>query len=137
MATRTFTTMVQFKDMLNPLVTKAVSITCNRLLGTLQELIMSEYYDAFEPEKYVRSFQFYDSAMTKMVNNLMGEIFMDAKSMNYGAYWDGEAQLYMSAQGFHGTSEIQTEGRFWQAFIDFCENNAIRILKEELKKVLE
>ena len=132
MTTRTFTSFVQLEAMIHPLINKAVSITCNRLLGTLQELIMSEYYDQFEPDRYFRSFQFYESAVTRMLNNFTGEIFMDAQSMNYGAYWDGETQLNMADQGYHGTSEIKTEGRFWQEFIAFCDQNALKILKEEL-----
>ena len=69
-----------------------------------------------------------------MLTQNCGEIFMDEDAMNYGAYWDGELQLQFASRGYHGTTAIQTEGRFWQAFLDFCEQNAVKILKEELIK---
>ena len=134
MATKTFTTMVQIEGFIESACAKAVEITCNRLLGTLQELIMSEYYDLFDPEKYRRTMQFYDSATTRILNKLTGEIFMDADSMNYGAYWDGETQLYMADAGFHGSVYDYEDGHFWKEFIAYCEKNAKKILKEELVK---
>jgi len=132
MATKTFTSMVEFQDMMNKGITIAVETTCNRLLGTLQQLIDSEYYDIFEPNKYKRSYQFYRSAISRMLNKSAGEILMDADSMNYGEYWDGETQLYMADQGFHGSVDDFADGHFWKAFIEFCDKNAMKILREEL-----
>lgn len=134
MATRTFTSMVQFQAMIEPMITKAVQNTCNRLLGTLQEIILTRYYDLFTPDRYSRTYSFFDSAVTQMLNNMTGEIFMDESVMNYGDYWDGQTQLYMADAGYHGSTDIKTEGQFWKEFISFCDQNAIKILKEELAK---
>lgn len=134
MATRTFTTAVQLQNYLESACEKAVETACNRLLGTLQELIDTEYYDQFEPDYYKRTYQFWRAATMKMLNSNCGEIFMDKTAMNYGDYWNGECQLQFASRGYHGTTEIQTEGRFWQSFIDYCEENAVKILKEELRK---
>ena len=119
---------------MNKNINIAVENACNRLLGNLQELIDTEYYDQFEPDFYIRSYQFWRSATTKMLTQNCGEIFMDEDAMNYGTYWDGELQLQFASRGYHGTTAIQTEGRFWQTFLDFCEQNAVKILKEELIK---
>ena len=119
---------------MNKNINIAVENACNRLLGTLQQLIDTEYYDQFEPDFYIRSYQFWRSATTKMLTQNCGEIFMDEDAMNYGTYWDGELQLQFASRGYHGTTAIQTEGRFWQTFLDFCEQNAVKILKEELIK---
>ena len=119
---------------MNKNINIAVENACNRLLGTLQQLIDTEYYDQFEPDYYKRTYQFWKSATTKMLTQNCGEIFMDEDAMNYGTYWDGELQLQFASRGYHGTTAIQTEGRFWQAFLDFCEQNAVKILKEELRK---
>ena len=119
---------------MNKNINIAVENACNRLLGTLQQLIDTEYYDQFEPDFYIRSYQFWRSATTKMLTQNCGEIFMDEDAMNYGTYWDGELQLQFASRGYHGTTAIQTEGRFWQTFVDFCEQNAVKILKEELRK---
>ena len=119
---------------MNKNINIAVENACNRLLGTLQQLIDTEYYDQFEPDYYKRTYQFWRSATTKMLTQNCGEIFMDEDAMNYGTYWDGELQLQFASRGYHGTTAIQTEGRFWQTFLDFCEQNAVSILKEELIK---
>ena len=119
---------------MNKSINLAVENACNRLLGTLQQLIDTEYYDQFEPDYYKRTYQFWRSATTKMLTQNCGEIFMDEDAMNYGTYWDGELQLQFASRGYHGTTAIQTEGRFWQTFLDFCEQNAVKILKEELIK---
>lgn len=133
MASKTFTTAVQLQNYLESVCEKAVETACNRLLGTLQELIDTEYYDQFEPDYYKRTYQFWQSATVKMLNHNCGEIFMDKNAMNYGDYWNGECQLQFASRGYHGTTEIQTEGRFWQSFIGYCEENAVKILKEELR----
>ena len=119
---------------MNKNINIAVENACNRVLGTLQQLIDTEYYDQFEPDYYKRTYQFWRSATTKMLTQNCGEIFMDEDAMNYGTYWDGELQLQFASRGYHGTTAIQTEGRFWQTFLDFCEQNAVKILKEELIK---
>lgn len=119
---------------MNKNINIAVENACNRLLGALQQLIDTEYYDQFEPDFYIRSYQFWRSATTKMLTQNCGEIFMDKNTMNYGSYWNGEKQLVYASQGYHGSKDIETEGRFWDAFIAYCEANATRILKEELRK---
>lgn len=135
MAKKTFTTMVSLENYLESLCEKAVENACNRLLGTLQQLIDEEYYDQYEPEKYIRTYVFWRSATTKMLSKNCGEIFMDKDAMNYGDFWNGELQLLYASEGYHGSKYIQTEGRFWESFLDFCENNATNILKEELNKL--
>ena len=134
MAQKVFTTMVSLENYIEKACEKAIQNACNRLLGTLQELIDSEYYDQFEPERYRRTYQFWESATTRMLSKTCGEIFMDADAMNYGSFWDGELQLLYASEGYHGGDYIQTEGRFWDSFLDFCNDHAVDILREELAK---
>lgn len=134
MATKRFTTVVGLENFIQSACSKAVKTTCNRLLGTLQELIESEYYDQFEPDYYQRTYQFWESATTEMLNKNCGEIFMDKDKMNYNDFWSGAKQLAFAKEGYHGSTSIQTEGRFWESFIRYCEENAKTILKEELRK---
>lgn len=117
---------------MNKACTIAVENACNRLLKVLRQYIVSEYYDDFIPEYYHRQYQFLESAMTKMINSTTGEVFMDASYMNYGSYWDGETQINMAARGYHGSAYIKTEGKYWDSFMEFCEQNAVKILKEEI-----
>ena len=141
MATKTFTTSVQLEGFIQSACAKAIKVTCERLLGTLQELIMSEFYDAYDNETYTRTFQFYQSAVTEMLTETSGMIFMNADMMNYpfsgrGWSWDGQTQLEAANQGVHGgwsTPESESH-HFWDAFEKWCDENAIKILKEELVK---
>ena len=134
MVQKTFATMVSLENYIESACEKAVQNACNRLLGTLQQLIDTEYYDQFEPDYYRRTYQFWKSATTRMLTKNCGEIFMDEDAMNYVSYWDGELQLQFASRGYHGTTAIQTEGRFWSAFVQYCEQNAVNILREELAK---
>lgn len=135
MSNRVFKTTVELQNYTDKLCNEAVENACNRLLGTLQQLIDSEYYDKYEPDFYKRTYQFWHSATMKMLNNNCGQVFMDADAMNYGAYWDGETQLYMADAGFHGSAYIYEDGHFFKKFVMFCEDNAVSILREELFKV--
>lgn len=131
---KVFKTVIEPENYVESACTKAVENACNRLLGTLQELIDSEYYDKFDPDFYKRTYQFWRSATIKMLNKTSGKIFMDADAMDYGSYWDGETQLYMADAGFHGSVNIYEDGHFFKKFIEYCEDNAMDILKEELIK---
>jgi hypothetical protein len=78
---------------------------------------------------------FYDSAKSQLLSSTTAEIYMDADSMHYNDYWDGETQLYMADAGFHGNANIFREGYFWKDFVEYCNKNAISILRNELDKV--
>ena len=114
---------------------KAVEITCNRLLGELQQLIDSEYYGKFDPEMYKRSYQFYESAMIKMLSTTCGEILMNPSAIHYDRNWDGLTQISAANEGVHGgyTTAESLSGHYWDSFIEYCSANAIPILKEELR----
>lgn len=128
---------MQLENYLKSACNKAVKNACSRLLGTLQELIDTEFYDVFEPDYYKRSYQFWESATTKMLNATCGQIFMDKDKMNYNSFWTGEKQLQAANIGSHGgwVTDETKEHRFWDAFIEYCNENAIDILREELDKI--
>ena len=115
---------------------KAVENACNRLLGSLQQIIDEEFYDVFDPEYYHRTYQFWRSAITKMLTQTCGQVFMDKSAMNYNNFWTGEKQIYAASIGSHGgfVTDETKEHRFWEVFIEFCKLHAINILKEELRK---
>ena len=124
------------QTILEPFIEKAIENACNRLLGTLQEIIDTEFYDVFNPDYYIRTYQFWKSATTKMLNKTCGQVFMDVSAMDYGEFWSGEIQLQAANIGSHGgwITDSTGEHRFWDSFIKYCNNNCVQILKEELKK---
>lgn len=138
---KVFRTIVELNRYIESACEKAVKNACSRLLVKLQELIMSEFYDVYETDTYSRTYQFYESAMTEMLTKTCGQIFMNPDQMNYpfsgrGWAWDGIKQLEAASLGSHGgwTTEESKKHRFWNAFEEYCDENAIPILKQELKK---
>ena len=127
---------------LNKATNIAVKNTCNRALGKLQELIISEFYDAYDPQRpELRTMQFYNSAVTQMISKCVGEVFMNPDLMNYsfsgwGWSWDGQTQLEAANQGIHGgwSTPESLQHRYWDAFIEWCDKNILLILREELIK---
>ena len=128
--------MNDLKTNLNKRISIAVETACNRLLGSLQEIIDTEFYDVFTPDYYHRTYQFWSSAVTTMLTENCGEVFMDKSKMDYNTFWTGEIQLQAANIGSHGgiiTDETRKH-KFWVVFINFCQENAVKILKEELIK---
>lgn len=124
------------EKILNKKINIAVENTCNRLLGHLQQIIDEEFYDVFEPYYYRRTYQFWESAVTDMVKQNYGRIFMDESLMNYNSYWTGKRQLLEASVGSHGgwVTDETKKHRFWDVFINFCKENMEVIFKEELIK---
>lgn len=137
MASKLFRTPVELKNYMQVLCDKAIENACNRLLGALQKIIIDEFYEIFEPDFYIRSYQFWKSATTDMLNKNIGVIFMDDTAMNYNSYWTGKKQLLAASIGSHGgwVTDDTKEHRFWEVFEKYCAENAIQTLKEELSNV--
>lgn len=132
---KVFTSVVELERHMESLCRKAIENACNRLLGRLQEILDEEYYEQFDPERYKRTYQFWESATTKMLKNTCGQVFMNPRAMNYKAGWSGEKQIITAAKGLHGGWDYEgvSDHKYWEVFMDYCEQNAVKILKEELK----
>lgn len=132
---KVFKTTVELQKHMEAACKKAVEKACNRLLGRLQEILDEEYYDVVEPEYYKRTYSFWRSATAEMLSNTCGQVFMNPDAMHYKAGWSGRAQIESAAEGLHGGWEFpnSTNHKYWEVFMDYCEQNAVKILKEELK----
>ena len=110
MATKTFTTMVQFQAMLEPMITKALMSTSRILAEKLRESIDSQYYSdpEFYPNVYRRTFRFLDSASYQLIGKNMAEIFVDTDSMSYKNGFDPEQVVEYAGQSMHGSELYQT-----------------------------
>lgn len=147
MASKLFRTPVELKNYMQVLCDKAIQNASNRLLDELQKYIVDDYYNQYKPIYYNRTEKFYESAIAQMLSNSTVSIGIDDLFIDYqyparynnidgtGGHWTGEDQVQFASRGYHGTTAIKTEGRFWSDFEKYCKMNAIIILKEELKKV--
>jgi hypothetical protein len=137
MGVKTFTSMVQLQAMIEPLITKALMSTSRILVEKLRESIDSQYYkdSMFSPNIYRRTYRFLDSASYQLLGKNMAQIFVDDDSMSYYNGFDPEQVIEWAGESKHGADYYQTDTEdFWSVFENYCEENAIRILREELQK---
>ena len=131
---RTFTSIVELQGAMEQCCTVAIQNACEILLAELQRLIRSEFYDQYTPSQYNRTYQFLESATKEMMTDLCGRVFMDAGRMNYlEPHWTGETQLEAANNSIHGGIHVNG-GRYWDSFMEYCNANALNILKQELRK---
>ena len=134
MAGRSFTSIVKIQQAMEKGCRVAIQNTCTILLAELQRLIITEFYMQYSPTTYERTHQFYESATTEMLTDMCGRIFMDEGKMNYiSPDWTGATQLEAANNFSHGGVFVG-EGRYWDSFIEYCNKNALTILKQELRK---
>lgn len=134
---KTFTTMVEFQKLLEPLIEKAIQNVAQRMTEELESYIREDFYNAYKPKFYDRTYMLLKSPKFNMNDFNSATIFIDTDAMHYlgGEYGiTGEDVAYWSSLGFHGNQDIITEGHYWEDFMSWCNSNVIPLLKQELKK---
>jgi hypothetical protein len=134
---KTFTTMVQFQQMIEPLIEKAIQNVAQKLTEELESYIKEDFYSQYKPKFYDRTYQLLKSPKFNMNDFNSATIFIDTDAMHYlaGEYGiTGEDVAYWSSLGFHGSPDIMTEGHYWEDFLEYCNKNVIPMMKIELKK---
>lgn len=134
---KTFTTMVQFQKMLEPLIEKAIKNVAQRMTEELESYIREDFYNAYKPKFYDRTYQLLKSPKFNMNSFNSATIFIDTDAMHYlaGEYgFTGEDSAYYASLGWHGSPDIMTEGHYWEDFMNWCDNNVVLLMKQELKK---
>lgn len=138
--------MRDLKSQIESACGKAVKNASNILLAKLQEYIMEDYYLLYEPLFYRRTMKFFESAVANMIDKTTATIGIDELYMSYqyparykyldgtDGHWTGEDQVYMADAGYHGSYYIYRDGHFWKDFEQYARDNAINILKGELRK---
>lgn len=110
----------------------AVQNTAVKVVEYLRQYVKEDYYDVYDPQEYVRTYQFMNSPMYEMLEQNVAKIFINTGNMHYKEV-SGDWVARMASLGLHGGS-IFVEGYFWKDFIEWAEENVPRLLKEELRK---
>lgn len=132
---KVFTSVVEMENFVEKVCRTAVMAAGTRLLIHLQDYIEENFYDEYDPKVYERTRQFYEAATMQLLDNMMGMIFMDEGAMSYKGNWSGREQVQAANIHSHGGVFVDTQDLgYWDAFEEFCDRNALTILKEELKK---
>lgn len=138
--------MSDLQTIIELLIEKAVQNASEILLAKLQEYIEEDYYKMYSPLFYQRTRVFFESAVANMTGKSSASVGIDRLYMSYQypskykyldgseGHWTGEDQVFMADSGFHGNVNIYRDGHFWKDFENFCNDNAINILKTELRK---
>lgn len=137
MATKTFTSFVQMEKVLNHAITEAVRYSAQRITKKLKECIDEQYYhdSEFFPNVYDRTETFLKSATYTLLSGNSAEIFIDGDGMHYKNGFDPWQIISWASDSMHGSPLYQTSTEdFWTTFINWMNDNALIILREELKK---
>jgi len=123
----------------------------------LREFIFSEYYDQYQPtDLYERQYRIIEAIMVSSIvktgNTYTISIYLDPDKVSYDpSIWydtrfkswgwikgdEAEDVFNLMSNGIHGTYENgQTQGRFWEAFVDSINHGGIYDLFENFKKYL-
>ena len=98
----------------------------------LYDVLENDYYDAYDPIQYQRTYQLLESITSNLINGNSAEIYLNL-DYNY-EYISAEYVANLASQGFHGNESIQTSGRFWEHFKEIYYSQLIPKLKENLKQ---
>lgn len=137
MAGKTFTTMVELEGYIEHLCAEAIRHASQRICAQLKLCIDEQYYKdpLFYPNVYRRTETFLKSATYTLLNSKSSKIYVDGDGMSYKNNFDPWQIVDWASESKHGADYYQTTTKdFWSTFIEWCDENAINILKEELKK---
>ena len=119
----TYNTLDQLYKAMGKQIEVVLSKTANDLVERATELIWQEFYQQYTPKEggYERTMQLLNSVMktnVKRQNNTYSvEIYLDPTNVQYN---DSNVMdiFLMASQGIHGNSNIQTDGKFFEEFIN-------------------
>ena len=120
----------------------AVKNTSEKLANTLQEYINTHFYEWYTPSVYERTWNFYESASYEFVGRACTKIGLSPKYLSFkypsvgtvDRSITGAQQAELAEKGYHGNPTILYGGQFWSSFVEYAEQNAVSMLKEELRK---
>lgn len=115
----------------------AVENTAKTAGEKLKECIKEQYYDdpGFYPDVYKRTEQFLGHAAYQLLSNNTAKIYVDTDGMHYKNNFDPWQVVSWASESKHGADYYQTDtADFWTVFTDWCNENLINILKDQLRK---
>lgn len=101
-------------------IEKSLDKTADELVGKAKNLIMTRFYALYDPKEYTRTFQMLDSVVRsrikKIPNGYSVEIYLDPTGVTYESI-DAWSSFLLASEGYHGSKEIETKGKFWDEFV--------------------
>jgi hypothetical protein len=117
----TYNSLDQLYKALGKQIESSLSKTANDLVELATKLIWEEFYQAYDPKVYERSYRLLNSVMKTSVkksnNNYTVEIYLDPSDVDYSSI-DALQAFLLASEGYHGTTDIQTDKKFWESFMN-------------------
>ena len=116
---------------------EAVQETADIAHRKLQECISEQYYNdpEFSPKFYKRTEEFLNHAAYQILSSGTAEIYVDTEGMHYKNNFNAWQVVEWASMSMHGGEKYKTSTMdFWTAFIEWCDNNLISVLKTNLRK---
>lgn len=129
--------MSDLSKVLESRIKKALEMTALEAQKSLYQCIDEQYYKdpGFYPNVYKRTEEFLKHAAYQMVSSNIAEIYIDIEGMHYKTNFSPWQVVKWASESKHGAEYYQTENTdFWTKFIDWCNDNLINILKNNLIK---
>lgn len=157
MATYTARNSAELNKIIEQQIKSWLVETGQKLHKYLEEFIQTEYYDQYTPSSlYERQYRIIDAIMvtsvTKVGNTYSLSIYLDPTKVSYdpSIWYDTRYQSWgwikgdtpedvfnLMAEGIHGTIENgQTEGKFWETFLESIDHGGVYDLFENFKRYL-
>lgn len=138
MATMSFTNSASLHKAMKEMVLKQMVEKIGEDVKYLIKAYMEEcFYGQYSPSSYIRTFQLLDSVTTSKVretaNGYEITVYLDIDSIEYK---DGHEEeiVWLSSQGFHGSSNIYEQGEFWnEAMVELNNGYIVNKFGEYLK----
>jgi hypothetical protein len=134
MTDKIYTSTVQMEKFIQSKITKALMASSRRITYQLRQIIDEQYYNDphFYPNIYKRTNQFLDSASYQLIGINISQIGINMDEMHYKNI-DSDDVVKYASKSMHGSPLFQTNTKdFWTSFESWCDDNIVKILKEEL-----
>lgn len=129
----------QLRKILTNAQKRAKHSTAIIIRSELERKISELFYENYTPIKYERTYRLLTEAPKIETLNQFETIVGIYSDGIFYDHDDTEAIYNLAMQGYHGTTEITGNKYYhvWNEFKLWCDENVMRIYKEELEKELQ
>lgn len=124
---------------------KHVDAACGRAVENAAKEVRDKLYDCiniqyyrdpyFYPNVYKRTKTFLKHAAYMMLTSNTAQIYIDIEGMHYKNNFDSWQVVKWASESKHGSDLYQTPTTdFWTQFIEWCNEDLLKLLKENLRK---
>lgn len=125
------------KEHIDAACNRAVETTSITVMDRLHDCIDEQYYKdpEFYPNVYKRTNEFFNHVAYDMLSSNTAQIYVDIEGIRYKNNFSPWQVVKWALESKHGADYYQTNTKdFWTAFIEWCNDNLMELLKKNLRK---